>query len=51
MSNKHSPNDHRSIVKNTNNPAHQADAKNQSAQRQLNSAPPPTTPDAHGGKK
>jgi hypothetical protein len=44
MANKqHSPNDHRSIVKNPNNPAHEADRGNRVVQGHPD-VPPPAPP-------
>jgi len=46
MSKHHGPNDHRSNVKNPNNPAYQSDRGNRTSQGHANiPPPPPSTPD------
>jgi hypothetical protein len=44
MSKRHSANDHRSIVKNPNNPAYGADRANRGALGHPNVPPPPAAP-------
>ncbi|MBK9002192.1 MAG: hypothetical protein IPM35_41260 [Myxococcales bacterium] len=60
MTKRYTPNDHRSIVKNHNNPAHAADVANRVALGHIPAAPPPppaqppqqaTQAGTQGGKK